>query len=623
MAASGNAFTRFLKGILRGIDITRRVVVDVIFLAIVVIVLVVIFKPSAPSVPASAALSLDPQGMLVEQTPDRVHRAMRKLLGQPVQPVTRVRDLVWSVDSAAHDASIKAIALDLDDFAGGSLVQLERVGKALKRFEKAGKPVIAYASNYSQGSYYLAAMASKAYLTSNQGIVGVLGLSAYRNYYKDLIDKLRVQWHVFRVGKYKSYVEPFTRNSMSAAAKQENTELLNGMWKRYVGQVASARGEDEAALRSLVNHLPDALAQAKGDDAALAKQAGMIDGVMSMPKLRETLAKIAGKDPDTGGFRHISMQKYLHARTPGSRLANRAWDQVAVIVAQGDIVPGSAPQGKVGADTLSTLLNRAARSDRVKAVVLDVDSPGGSSLASDQILHAELALEKTGKPLVVSMSGVAASGGYWISMASDRIFAQPATITGSIGIFGMFPTFEKTMAWAGIHRDGVETSPLADFGDPMRALGSDESKVFQQVIEHGYGQFTGNVAKYRNLPQSHVDAIAQGRVWLGSAAKRIGLVDQFGDLDDAVKAAAGMAKVKQYGVDYLAPSLTSGQQFIVQLADDPQMRGVAGHLFGTTDADSALAAIRPLINGVRHTLTLHDPHDVYAYCFCGPLAHVR
>ncbi len=622
MAAPRNRFLRFLRGFLRGIDITRRVVIDVLFIALVVFVLVLIFKPSVPPVPARAALVLDPQGSLVEQIPQRVQRARRRLAGLPVQPVTRVRDLVRAADTAATDPHIKAIALDLDDFSGGSLAQLHRVGEALKRFEKSGKPVIAYASNYSQGSYYLAAMANHAYLTSDQGIVGVLGLAAYRDYYKDLIDKLRVQWHVFRVGKYKSFVEPYTRNSMSKAAKDENTQLLDTLWNRYVDQVSRARGGSPATLTSLVNHLPDALEETKGDAATLAIKNGLIDGVLPLPQLRKKLVSVVGQDAATGSFNQIGMEKYLKARKPGVLAANRAWDQVAIIVAQGDIVPGSAPQGFIGAATLSALLHRAARSDRVKAVVLDVDSPGGSSLASDQILQAELALKASGKPFVVSMSGVAASGGYWISMAADRIFASPSTITGSIGIFGMFPTFQKTMAWVGIHRDGVETSPLADFGDPLRALTPDQAKVFQQIIEHGYAQFTGNVSKYRDLPQTHVDAIAQGRVWPGTAARRIGLVDEFGGLDTAVKAAARMAKLRKYGVTYIARRLSSGEQFIVDLARNPETRGVVGHFFGG-ETSTALSAVRPLLESLKHTLALRDPHGIYAYCFCEPLARLR
>lgn len=622
MAASRNKFFRALRGFLRGIDITRRVVIDLLFIAVVVFVLVLILKPSAPSVPARAALVLDPQGTLVEQVPNRVSRALGKLLGRPTPPVTRVRDMVWAVETAATDPHIKAIALDLNDFAGGSLAQLRRVGKALKAFEKSGKPVIAYASYYSQGSYYLAAMANHVYLTSGQGIVAMLGLAAYRNYYKDLIGKLRIEWHVFRVGKYKSFVEPYVRNDMSKAAKEENTELLDVLWKRYVDQTSAARGKEAADIMSMVNHLPDALANEHGDAAKLATKAGLIDGVVPMPELRKKLAAIAGTDQETGGFQQIGMKAYLRARNPAARQANRAWDQVAVIVAQGDIVPGTAPQGSIGAATLSRLLNRAARDDRVKAVVLDVDSPGGSALASDEILQSELALEQTGKPFVVSMAGVAASGGYWISMAGDRVFASPSTITGSIGIFGMFPTFERTMAWAGIHRDGVETTPLADFGDPLRALGPDAAKVFQQIVNYGYSQFTGNVAKYRNLPESHVDAIAQGRVWAGADAKRIGLIDQFGDLDSAVKAAAGMAKLKHYGVVYIARRLTAGQRFVVNLANDPAARGIAWHLFGK-NTENALQVVRPLLAGLGRVLALRDPHGVYAYCFCAPLADIR
>lgn len=622
MAASRNRFLRFLGGTLKGIDITRRVVIDAIFIAVVIIVLIVILRPSAPQVPQTAALVIDPQGSLVEQIPDPVRRAEQKLLGHPPPPVTRVRDVLWALDTAKSDPQIKAVVLDLDDFGGGSLAQLRRVAKGLKSFEKSGKPVIAYASNYTQGSYYLAAMANQAYLTSDQGIVAMLGLAAYRNYYKDLIDKLRVNVHVFRVGKYKSYVEPYTRNDMSDAAKEENTELLDVLWTRYIDAVAGARGRDAADFTSLANHLPDALSQTDGDAAALAIHSGLIDAVMPLPELRHKIAALVGTEPDGSDYRHIGMKTYLKARQPGPRLANRAWDQVAIIVAEGDIVPGSAPQGTIGADTLSRLLQRAADSDRVKAVVLDVNSPGGSALASDQILQAELALEKTGKPLIVSMAGVAASGGYWISMAGDKIFASPVTITGSIGIFGMFPTFERTADWAGVHRDGVETSPLADFGDPLRALSPEEAQVFQLVINHGYAQFTGNVAKYRDLPLTHVDAIAQGRVWPGTDAKRIGLVDSFGDLDSAVSYAAGQAKLSHYGVTYLAPALSSGDRFIVNLADSPDARLVARHLFGS-DEDGLLAAARPLMTGLAQAFKLRDPHGIYSYCFCAVAARLH
>ncbi|HEX5314920.1 MAG TPA: signal peptide peptidase SppA [Gammaproteobacteria bacterium] len=621
MASSRGGFRRFVGGTLKGIDIARRVVVDILFIAIIVFILVLIFRPKGPSVPASAALFLQPQGMLVEQTPDPVRRAERQLVGQAPTPVARVRDLVWAADTAAGDSHIKAIVLDLDGFAGGSLAQLERVGAALRNFEKSGKPVIAYASDYSQGSYYLAAMATHAYLTTDQGIVALFGLAAYQNYYKDLIDKLKVQWHVFRVGKYKSYVEPFTRNDMSQPARQETTDLLDVLWNSYVGEVAHARGHSADEWTSLANHIPDALATTHGDAATLAVRSGLIDGIVALPVLRAKIAKIVGGENAGGEYRHIDLSAYLGARAPGPAIANRAWDQVAIIVAEGDIVTGSAPQGTIGADTMDDLLNQARNDDRIKAVVLDVNSPGGSALASDQILHAELALKASGKPLVVSMAGVAASGGYWISMAGDKIFASPATITGSIGIFGMLPTFEDTMAWAGVHRDGVETAPLADFGDPFRALDPQAAKVFQLTINHGYAEFTGNVAKYRRLPLSHVDEIAQGRVWPGTDAKRIGLIDDFGDLGAAVRSAASLAKLDNYGVIYLEPQLSPGEQFLVKLAGDGSVRAVSRHLFG--GGSDLVASLRPVWEPLARALALHDPNGVYAYCFCAAATKLR
>jgi protease-4 len=622
MSKSRSGAARFFGGTLKGFDIVRRIILNVIVFGIIIIVLIAIFSPKGPTMPKTAALNLDPQGTLVEQTPDPVGRAMRKLVGQPVASVTRVRDLVNALDTAAHDSRIKAVTLDLDDFRGGSLAQLQRVAKAIEQFKQSGKPVIAWAANYSQGSYYLAAYADKAYLTTNQGIVGVMGLAAYRNYYKDLIDKLKVQWHVFRVGKYKSFVEPYTRNNMSSAAQKETSALLGTLWTHYTDAVAQARDNQPADIIGLANHLPDELSRTQGNASLVAVQANLLDGVMARPAINRKIGKLVGEDSATGAYHAVSLENYLKIRKPAAHIAGRSWDQVAVIVAQGDIGPGTAAPGSIGSDTLSSLLNRAAHNDRVKAVVLDVDSPGGSALASDDILHAELALEKTGKPLIVSMSGVAASGGYWISMAADKIYASPVTITGSIGIFGMFPTFEKTAKWAGINRDGVETSPLADFGDPLRPLTDKESKVFQLIIKHGYAEFTGNVAHYRDLPLSHVKQIAQGRVWAGADAKRLGLVDDFGDLDAAVKAAAKVAKLDHYGVTYIAPKLSSSQKFIIDLANSSDARSVSVHLFGSEN-NSLMRVAKPLLKGLRGALKLHDPRGMYAYCFCEPLSNLH
>lgn len=622
--ARRKGFLWFIGGTLKGIDIIRRVVIDVIFIAIVVVILVAVLRPKAPPIPATAALYLKPRGMLVEQVPDRLRRAQQRLLGRQPAPVVRVRDLVNALDAARTDPRIRAVVLNLNDFVGGELPQLARVSRALKQFESSGKPVIAYAANYGQGAYYLAAVANTTYLTTQQGLVAVLGLSAYRNYYKDLLDKLKVQWHVFRVGKYKSFVEPFTRNGMSPAAKQENTVLLNSLWKNYLGQVARARHLRPADLAGFVNHLPAALAAANGNAAAAARRAGLINGVLTVPEIRAKLAKLVGANPaGRNGYNRIGLGAYLAARHPAARLANRGWDQVAVIVAQGDIVPGAASQGTVGSRTLTRLIDRAARDERVKAVVLDVDSPGGSALAADEILHAELNLKRAGKPLVVSMSGLAASGGYWISMAANRIYASAGTITGSIGIFAMFPTFQRTLTWAGIHRDGVETSPLADFGDPLRAVSPDAAKVFQLIIKHGYAEFTGKVAKYRNLPLSHVDTIAQGRVWPGVAAKRIGLVDEIGGLDAAVRAAAKLAKLRRYGVAYLASRLKPYDKFLVGMSRNTTARVFVGHLFGGSDIGPISLVAGPALAGIKRILALRDPNGIYAYCFCDAIAEVK
>lgn len=621
--AEQRGFLRFVTGAFRSIDLLRRIIFDIIFLAIIIAILFLIFKPSGVKIPKAAALYLRPEGTLVEQIPNRVRRAQQRLLGATPRPVTRVRDLVNALVAAKSDPRIQAVVLNLNDFSGGQLAQLQRVGHALREFESSGKKIIAYAANFSQGSYYLAAMSSESYLTTHQGVVALLGLAAYRNYYQQLLQKLRVHWHVVRVGKYKSYVEPFIRNDMSKAARHENTVVLNSLWKLYLTQVAQARHLHVPDLVSLVNHLPEALRAAKGNAARVAKNAGLISGVMDMPQIRSKIAGLVGRNASVPwGYSRVNLETYLAARRPAARQANRHWDQVGIIVAQGDIVAGSAPQGTVGATTLSSLLHRAALSPRVKAVVLDVDSPGGSALAADQILHAELAFKATGKPLVVSMSGLAASGGYWISMAANKIYASKATITGSIGIFAMFPTFQDTLAWIGVHRDGVETAPLADFGDPLRALSSSGKDLLSLIIKHGYAEFTGKVSKYRNLPLSHVDAIAQGRVWPGEDALRVGLVDHIGTLRDAVKEAAKLARIKSYGVAYLAPQLSSGQEFLVHIAHNSMAQAFVGHWFDRPSAATAIIG-SPIFRGVRRLLAVRNSHGIYAYCFCGPLAQVQ
>lgn len=621
--AEQRGFLRFVLGAFRSIDLARRIILDIAFLAIIVVILLLIFKPSRVNVPKAAALYINPQGTLVEQIPNRVRRAQQRLLGATPPPVTRVRDLVNALGTAKNDPRIQAVVLNLNYFSGGQLAELQRVGRALKQFETSGKKVIAYAANYTQGSYYLAAMSSQAYLTTHQGIVALLGLAAYRNYYKELLKKLRVQWHVVRVGKYKSYVEPYMRNDMSKAARHENIVVLNSLWHLYLTQIARARKLHVADLVSLVNHLPQALQAANGDAARVAKTAGLINGVLDMPRIRAKIAGLVGHNGSVPwGYSRIGLERYLAARRPSVSLADRYWDQVGVIVAQGDIVGGNAPQGTVGAKTLSSLLHRAANNPRVKALVLDVDSPGGSALAADQILHAELAFKAAGKPLVVSMSGLAASGGYWISMAADKIYASKASITGSIGIFAMFPTFQNTLHWIGVHRDGVETAPLADFGDPLRALSPEGKSVLDLIIKHGYAEFTGKVSKYRNLPLSHVDAIAQGRVWTGEDALRVGLVDHIGTLQNAIKEAAKLARVKNYGVVYLSPKLTSGEQFLLSISRTSMARDFVGHWFeGRSVASTIIES--PLFSGFRRLLAIHNSQGVYAYCFCAPLSRVE
>lgn len=616
---------RFVGGLFRGADILRRIVLNLIFFFILGVVLWAIFKPEGPTVPKQAILTIAPKGALVEQKPNPYTRVISRFLGQTVPPVTRVQSVINALNSARHDSEIKGVALDLDDFGGGSLEQLQRVGRAIKGFEKSGKPVIAYASNFSQGAYYLASMANHIYLTNRMGMVAVVGLAAYREYYKDLLDKLKVDWNVFRVGKYKSFVEPYTRNDMSPAAKQENRVLLNQLWNRYISDVAAARGIQPDVFKQMVEAMPEALQGQGNNPANLAVKLHLVDAVKPMPEVRTVLAHVAGFKPGTGTYNQIDMSQYLDARHVAARIANRDWDQVGVIVAQGDIVPGNAPQGEIGSNTLSRLIRKAMHNPRIKAVVLDVDSPGGSGQAAEQIFNQLQALKRSGKPLVVSMAGVAASGGYWISLAGQQIFAEPTTITGSIGIFGMLPTFQRTLAWAGAHRDGVETGPLADLGDPLRSMTDPEKKAFSAIIHHGYRAFTEKVAKHRHMSLSQVDKIAQGRVWSGEDAKQKGLIDHFGGLSAAVAAAAKMAHLgSSYGITYVRQRLTPMQEFILSLANNGQADAVMSYLLGTSPTTALPRLSRFMQKQALLSLQeLQDPQGIYAFCFCQELGQLH
>jgi len=443
------------------------------------------------------------------------------------------------------------------------------------------------------------------------------GYGRFRTYFRDAIEMLKLDWNIFRVGTYKSFVEPFERMDMSDADREATTSLIDQLWSAYLDDVATARGITPETVRDYADHLADAVAAADGDLAAAAQQHKLVDELLTRTEIRDLLIDEVGADDDADdGYSAIEMGDYLAHRDllDGDTLAD---ENVAIIVASGEITSGSQPPGTIGAESTGALLRRARNDDSVKAVVLRVDSPGGSAFASDVIAAEIAALQDSGKPVVASMSSVAASGGYWISVGADRVFANANTITGSIGIFGMFPTYQRTAALLGMANDGVGTTPLAGQLRPDRAMTDEAKQIFQMVIEEGYDDFISRVATYRGMDKDAVDAVAQGRVWTGSDALHYGLVDELGGLDEAVAFAAELVDLQEgeYGRKYITIELSPTEQMIVDLLGTAQLFGIDGGLFR-----SRPSTLEKIAGGIEKMVAplmkFDDPKGVYAHCFC-------
>lgn len=493
------------------------------------------WSPKPAQSVSSGALLLKLDGSIVEQPSEIDPMALLTGSGDKAREYG-LADIVAALDAARDDGKVKAVVLNLDGFAGGGQVALARVGKALDAVRAAKKPVFAFATIYSDDGYQLAAHATENWVDPMGG-VAIIGRGGSGLYYKGLIDKLGVNTHVYRVGTYKSFVEPFTRTGQSPEAKEANQALANALWEDWQQDVAKAR--PKAKLAAYVRD-PAALAEAAGGNLAKAAQgAGLVDRLGDEAAFGARVAEVAGDAPDekAGDFASIDLGKYMKAHKPANG------GNIGVLTIAGDIVDGEAGPGTAAGDTISALLRKALAEKDLKALVVRVDSPGGSVMASEKIRSAIMAAKSDGLPVVVSMGNVAASGGYWVSTPADVIFAEPDTITGSIGVFGIIPSFEGTLAKMGITTDGVKTTPLSGQPDVMGGTTPEFDRIMQMGVEDIYGRFVGLVAKARRKTPQQIDAIAQGRVWDGGTARQIGLVDRFGGLEDAIAEAAKLAKV--------------------------------------------------------------------------------
>lgn len=574
----------------------------------------------AATVPQDAALLINPNGVLVEESEavDPIEQAFEDAFGSDAPRQIEVHELVRAVRSATTDDRIKGIVLDLGEL-GISPISASKIhdfAAELRAFKAAGKKIVAVGDYYSQEQYLAAAEADEIYM-HREGALIISGYGSYNVFLKSFLDKLLVTANVFRVGTFKAAVEPFLRDDMSPESEEANLAYISSLWRQYVAAVEAARELPAGSIDRFANQYNDILRAAGGDFAKAALDNGLIDGVKTRAEQEAILREAFGAGEQDKGFKNVSYDAYLTA--VGEDKATDAPD-IAIVVAAGTIVDGDAPAGTAaGGDTISGYLKKAREDENVKAVVLRVDSPGGSVFASEVIREEVVALKAAGKPVVVSMGSLAASGGYWISAPADEIWAAPTTITGSIGIFGFIPTFEKAAQYWGVSIDGVGTtalSPAETIGlAPIDPLFGD---LIQQNIEHGYRNFLGVVAEGRDLETSYVDEIGQGRVWIGERAIELKLVDKIGSLDDAVASAARLANIETYDRVRMIEKVSPFQAFFGTTAANV-MKAVG---FSRSDAMATNASIRRLVSGIERQLNAlaqyNDPNAVYARCVaCG------
>ncbi|EGQ8495605.1 signal peptide peptidase SppA [Vibrio alginolyticus] len=598
------------KGIWKSITFIRLALANLIFLLMIAVFYFAFTYTGdgQPVVEKESALVMNLSGPIVEQRRyvNPMDSFAGSLLGNELPKENVLFDIVDTIRYAKDDPKVSGLVLALRDMPETNLTKLRYIAKALNEFKASGKPVYAVGDFYNQSQYYLASYADKVYLAPDGGVL-IKGYSAYSMYYKTLLEKLDVSTHVFRVGTYKSAIEPFIRDDMSDAAKESATRWVTQLWSAFVDDVTTNRNIDEKVLNPTMDELINEMKSVNGDIAQLAVKLGLVDELATRQDIRTLFAKQFGSD-GKDSYNAIGYYDYLATIRPDYTLPQH---DIAVVLASGAIMDGQQPRGTVGGDTVASLLRQARNDEKVKAVVLRVDSPGGSAFASEVIRNEVEALKQAGKPVVVSMSSLAASGGYWISMSADKIVAQPTTLTGSIGIFSVITTFEKGFSKLGINTDGVGTSPFS--GDGITTgLSEGASQVFQLGIEHGYKRFISLVGENRDMSLEEVDKVAQGRVWTGQDALSFGLVDQMGDFDDAVELAAKLANVTDYGIYWVEEPLSPTELFLQEFMK--QVKVSLG-----IDATSLLPkSLQPVAQQFEQDASLlqsfNDPKGQYAFC---------
>lgn len=605
------ALRRLFGFVGRSITWLRVVLSNLIFILILIFVFLALSPTPTEPLPDEFALRIAPSGFLVEE--ESYIDARSLLLGAETNEMeTPVHQLIDSIDAARDDNRVDALVLELDNFMGGGISKLEEVGAALARFRESGKPIIAVSDYYTQEQYYLASQADEIYIDP-MGSVLLTGFASYRTYFKDALDKLAINFHVFRVGRYKDFIEPFTRNDMSQESREHNSEWLNQLWGVFTTRVEQRRQLPAGAIDSYITDLDRSLESVGGNGAQLALESQLVDGVITVIERENMLTERFGFSPYGDFYNSVNHEAYL--ADVGRFEQPESDGKVGLLIATGGITDGEQESGGIGSETFRQRLQQVREDGDIKALVVRIDSGGGSAFASE-VIRAELAsLRAEGMPVLVSMGSVAASGGYWIAAGADEIWATPTTLTGSIGVFGAVPTFEDSLGKLGIYVDGVATAPMAGATRLDRELSPQASNVIQQTVNNIYNQFLSIVAEARGMDVERVHDLAQGRVWTGARAHELGLVDQLGSLEEALAAAARHAELENFEVEPITRELTPFDQLIRQLNE----RQISAYLPQMSTSEPWLSSslkqqLSPLLAPLRALSEMDDNRAVYARC---------
>lgn len=607
MTEKRQTFKRFFGGIGRILSVTRAVLsglFSLIFIVFFILLASSLFSQQQLTVPDDGALRIEIDGSLVDQ------RSFEDPLSQLLAPSAPrqyvVRELIEAIEMAAEDDRINSIILVLHNMQGGGSSKINELGESLQAFRETGKTVLALSDFYSQQQYLLASYADEI-IMHPFGMVDIRGFASYQSYLGEALEKLSINVHVFRTGEYKDAVEPFIASSMSEASRAQNQGLLDDIWQTYVAGISQRRQLDSQALDTYVQQFDQLLLDEDGNAAQMALNAGLVDRIMNRDESLSYSMELAGTNDDGDFYQNIDVMPYYQIESLGRRQAEE--NKIGLIVASGTIYDGIQSSGAIGGDSLAYTLRQTRVENEIDALVIRVDSPGGSAFASEVIRREIELLREQGIPVVISMGSVAASGGYWIATAADHIIATPSTITGSIGVFSLFPTVDESLARLGIYSDGVQTAPLAGALQIDRPLDERAANVVQSSVEFIYDRFLGLVSEARDIPVEDLEPIAGGRVWSGQQALDLQLVDELGNQQDAERAAARLAGIEDYNVELIEPPMSFAERLARALT------GSISTLVRQVSSGSQLQRLADLlIDPVDKSLELSDPQSVFLYC---------